>query len=199
MTAWTYKTSERGQTRRWVGASGSLSAHLAGAGSSGGFAVQVLKQGRQQLGLDEAHALGLPGPRAGYMREVVLRVDGVAVVFARSVTLHAHSQGPWRSIRGLGARPLADVLFRRSGISRSPLAFTRVKPSSRLSRNVARVWQHATGQPVAVRALPARRSVFTRCRAPLLVMEIFAAHPEPWCWSCSTSSAQPTFLPKKNP
>lgn len=199
MMGWTFKNSERGQIRRWVGASGSLSAHLAGAGSGSGFAVQVLKQGRQQLGLDEARALGLPGPRAGYMREVVLRVDGVAVVFARSVTLHAHSQGPWRSIRGLGVRPLADVLFRRTGISRSPMAFTRVKPSSRLSRDVASAWQKATGQPAAVRALPARRSVFTRCRAPLLVMEIFAAHPEPWCWPCSTSSAKPTFLPKKNP
>ena len=191
---WRTRNRERGQVRRWVGASGSLSAHLAGAGGS--FGVQVLRQGRQALGLDEARALGLPGRCAGYMREVILRVNGEAVVFARSVTRHAHSLGAWRSVRGLGSRPLADVLFKRAGISRSPLAFTRVKPSRRLNRDVARAWQQATGQPAAVRALPARRSVFTRRSAPLLVMEIFAAHPEPWCWPCSTSSAQ-RFLPKK--
>jgi chorismate--pyruvate lyase len=196
MMAWTFKNAERGQIRRWMGATGSLSARLAGSGQV--FSVQVLQQGRQSLGLDEARALGLPGRCVGYTREVVLRVDGVAVVFARSVTQHVHSLGPWRAVRGLGSRPLADVLFKRSGIARTPLAFTRIKPSTRLGRDVASAWQRATSQGVTVRTLPARRSVFTRRGAPLLVMEIFAAQPEPWCWPCSRSiskSKQP-FLPK---
>jgi chorismate--pyruvate lyase len=182
MMTWNPKTAYRGQEKRWLGASGSLSARLAAAGQV--FSVQVLKQGRQALGRDEARALGLPGRSAGYMREVVLSVDGVAVVFARSVTSHAHSLGAWRAIRGLGTRPLADVLFKRAGISRSPLAFARIKPATRLRQQVARGWQLATDGPVAARALPARRSVFTRRSAPLLVMEVFAAHPEPWCWPC---------------
>ncbi|WP_157979277.1 chorismate--pyruvate lyase family protein [Rhodoferax ferrireducens] len=170
----------RGDVRRWLGASGSLSARLAGAGQK--FSVQVLAQGRQRLHPEEARALGLPGGQSGYVREVLLRVDGIAVVFARSVTAHAHSLGPWRSIRGLGTRPLADVLFKRMGLARTPLEFCKLKPASRVRRHAARAWQQATGEVVAARSLPARRSVFTRRGAPLLVMEVFADGRLPWCW-----------------
>lgn len=177
---WTTRAIYRGPVRRWLGATGSLSARLARAGQN--FSVQVLDQGRQKLCLEEARALGLRGLQPGYVREVVLRVDGVAVVFARSVTAHAQSLGPWRSIRGLGTRPLADVLFKRSGIARAPLEFARLKPASALRRDVARAWRYATGETLAARALPARRSVFLRRGAPLLVMEVFAADQVPWCW-----------------
>ena len=186
---WTQRNKYRGQVRRWLGASGSLSARLAAAGQK--FSVQVLDQGRQRLGWDEALALGLPGRRSGYVREVVLRVDGVAVVFARSVTPHAQSLGPWRSIRGLGSRPLADILFKHNGIERMPLEFTNVKPASPLRRQVARGWQLATGEAVSARTVPARRSVFTRRGAPLLVMEVFAATQAPWCWPTAKRSVTP--------
>ncbi len=177
---WTTRNMYRGDVRRWLGASGSLSARLAGAGQK--FSVQVLAQGRQRLHPEEARALGLPGGQSGYVREVLLRVDGIAVVFARSVTAHAHSLGPWRSIRGLGTRPLADVLFKRMGLARTPLEFCKLKPASRVRRHAARAWQQATGEVVAARSLPARRSVFTRRGAPLLVMEVFADGRLPWCW-----------------
>jgi chorismate--pyruvate lyase len=178
---WTTRNTHRGRVRRWLGDSGSLSARLARAGQA--FSVQVLKQGRQVLHADEAQALGLAGTRIGYVREVLLRVDGGAVVFARSVTAHAPSQGPWRAIRGLGNRPLADVLFRPvAGIARTPLEFARLRPASRLRRQVARAWQQGSGEPVAAGALPARRSVFRHRGAPLLVMEVFAAPHVPWCW-----------------
>lgn len=178
---WTMRNMHRGGVRRWLGAPGSLSARLAAAGQT--FGVQVLSQGRQRLHADEARALGLAGIRPGYVREVVLRVDDVAVVFARSVTAHAQSLGPWRSIRGLGSRPLADLLFKRAaGIARRPLEFSSLPPASRARRQVARAWQLATGEAVAARALPARRSVFQRRGAPLLVMEVFAAQRASWCW-----------------
>lgn len=177
---WTTRNGFRGDVRRWVGASGSLSARLAGVGRT--FSVQVLDQGRQPLHTGEAHALGLRGIRSGYVREVVLRVDAAAVVFARSVTPHDRSLGAWRSVRGLGTRPLADVLFKRLGLARTPLEFSRLKPASPLRRHAAKAWQRATGEAQATRAPPARRSVFTRCGAPLLVMEVFAARQAPWCW-----------------
>lgn len=180
---WTTRNGFRGGVRRWVGASGSLSARLASVGQT--FSVQVLSQGRHPLGADEARALGLRGIRSGYVREVVLRVDDVPVVFARSVTPHDRSLGPWRAVRGLGTRPLADVLFKRLGLARTPLAFFRLKSASPLRRHVAKAWQDATGEPMATRAPPARRSVFTRCGAPLLVMEVFAARRTPWCWPTS--------------
>lgn len=170
----------RNPVRRWVGASGSLSARLAGAGQK--YSVQVLDQGRQRLRWDEASALGLSSSRMGYVREVVLSVDDVPVVFARSVTAHLHSLGPWRSVRGLGTRPLADILFKRTGVARTPLEFANVQPASPLGRFVAQAWHQATGQALASRALPARRSLFIRRGAPLLVMEVFAAKAEPWCW-----------------
>ena len=188
---WRTVHRQRGAIRRWLGATGSLSARLAGAGRR--FSVQVLDQGRQKLCRDEARALGLPGPQSGYVREVLLRVDGVAVVFARSVTPQASSLGPWRAIRGLGSRPLADVLFTRPGIVRGPLEFAALARISPVQRHAARAWQCATGQPVRPGALPARRSVFTRRGAPLLVMEVFAASQAPWCWSPGNKK----FLPEK--
>lgn len=174
MRPWTRIHPHRGGLRRWVGAGGSLSAWLARAGQT--FSVQVLRQGRQRLRADEAEALGLPGVRCGYGREVVLRVDGIAVVFARSVTVFGASLGPWRAIRGLGTRPLADVLFKRAAaIARAPLQFAVLRPCSRLRSEVGLAWESAVGLPPGRRALPARRSVFTRRGAPLLVMEVFAA------------------------
>jgi len=177
---WQALTPARGGLRRWLQASGSLSARLAATGHT--FGVQVLAQGRQPLTLDEARALGLGRRRSGYAREVLLRVDGQPMVFARSVTAHTASVGAWRSLRGLGSRPLADVLFRRSGIVRAPLAYRQLKRQSPLQRHVAGRWQSATGMPLGTQALSARRSVFTRHGAALLVMEVFAAPASRWRW-----------------
>lgn len=178
---WTTNRIQPRHVRRWVAATGSLSARLSGAGRT--FTVQVLNQGRQGLDPDEARALGLAGRCSGYVREVLLRVDQLPVVFARSVTPHAASQGPWRSIRGLGTRPLADVLFRRRGIARAPLEFARFTSAGPVRRNVTQAWQQAAHETRTLRAVPARRSVFTRCGAPLLVMEAFPSAQAPWHWS----------------
>ena len=177
---WQIFTPRRGGLRRWLQASGSLSARLAATGER--FSVQVLAQGRQALSVDESRALGLAGRRSGYAREVLLRVDGQPMVFARSVTAHAASVGAWRSVRGLGSRPLADVLFKRSGISRAPLAYNQLQRQSRLQRHVASSWQAATGKPLVTQTLSARRSVFTRHGAALLVMEVFVAPASCWRW-----------------
>lgn len=190
---WQTYTPTRGGLRRWLQASGSLSARLAATGET--FSVQVLAQGRQPLTPDESRALGLNGRRIGYAREVVLRVDGQALVFARSVTAHADSVGAWRSVRGLGSRPLADVLFKRSGILRAPLAYSQLPRQSPLQRHVASCWQAATGVALRHQVLPARRSVFTRHGAALLVMEVFAAPASGWRWP--ESALQKNFKQRK--
>ena len=192
---WATRNGFRGPVRHWVGATGSLSARLAGAGEL--YRVQVLRQGRQRLRWDEARALGLARPQAGYVREVLLRVDGAAVVFARSVTPYGASLGAWRSVRGLGSRPLADVLFKRLGIARTPLEFARLQPVSPLHRHVAQAWQQATGAALAARALPTRRSVFVRRGAPLLVMEVFADVQAPWGWPTRRTSTVGNFFTRK--
>ena len=197
MKAWSSRNVQRGNRKRWVGAAGSLSARLAGSGQR--FSVQVLSQGLQPLHPDEARALGLARIRVGYVREVLLRVDDVAVVFARSVTTHPYSQGPWRSIRGLGTRPLADVLFCQHAIARSPLQFASLHRASPLHRDVASAWQGATGAALVSRTLPARRSVFTRGAAPLLVMEVFAAAQAPWGWPTTRGRHGAPVLPRITP
>jgi len=179
MTRWRKRNFGRGGLRRWLQAPGSLSARLAATGKS--FSVQVLAQGHQPLTVDEARALGHGHQRKGYAREVVLRVDGVPKVFARSVTAHTDSLAAWRSVRGLGTRPLADVLFKRGGITRAPLAFARLTPVSTLKRHVDTQWLRATAAPVQARTLSARRSAFVRRGAALLVMEVFVG-PE-WRWT----------------
>ena len=195
MTAWSTRNGFARQVRPWLEASGSLSARLAQHGTQ--FRVQVLSQGMQPLHADEARALGLSGRSMGYVREVVLSVDGVPVVFARSVTSHTHSIGPWRAIRGLGTRPLADVLFKRMGISRTPMAFAHLTPASGLARHVETAWAKSTGQTVKAGVLPARRSVFTRHGAPLLVMEVFASAQHPWGWPSPHRVGRKPYLPRK--
>ena len=173
MTQWRTTPKATGVMRRWLMASGSLSARLAATGSV--FAVQVLQQGRTALSSDEAQALGLGQRRVGYAREVLLRVDGRAVVFARSVTAHGDAVGAWRSVRGLGTRPLADVLFKRSGIARQPLAYRLLRRHAPLQRHVMKSWAAGAKSLGVDAAVPARRSVFVRRGAALLVMEVFVA------------------------
>ncbi len=174
MRRWTQRNFAQGGLGRWLQASGSLSARLAASGTV--FSVQVLRQGRMPLTEDEAQALGAAGQRLGYVREVLLKVDGVSVVFARSATEHVHSLGAWRAMRGLGTRPLANVLFTRSGITRLGMQYRQFSPHSALLRQVQ---QLCPGVP---RSLSARRSVFMRQRAPLLVMEVFIAPQAAWRW-----------------
>jgi chorismate--pyruvate lyase len=190
---WTTRNPFRGKVRAWVGATGSLSARLAAAGQ--GFGVQLLAHGRQALSLDEARALGLSGVQAAYVREVVLHVNGVQVVFARSVTPYAASRGPWRAIRGLGLRPLADVLFARQSVTRSPLVFSALKTSGPLRRQVGHRWQRTGSGALPFGTLPARRSVFTQGGVPLLVMEVFASPQAPWNWAVSRRVSGPKQVP----
>lgn len=186
MIRWTRQNFARGALRHWLQAPGSLSARLAATGSI--FSVQVLAQGRAPLTSDEARALGHPTQRVGYRREVLLRVDGEPRVLARSVTGLPDSQGAWRSVRGLGTRPLADVLFKRLGIARAKLSYARLSPVSAAQRSANKQWALATGQTPTRRVLPARRSTFRRGAESLLVMEIFVA--SDWFWSEAARNAK---------
>ncbi|MDD5481202.1 chorismate lyase [Rhodoferax sp.] len=184
---WRATTAARGGLKRWLQASGSLSARLAGmadlklaAGEGAGFSVRVLWQGRAPLSTDEACALGHGWQRVGYVREVLLHVNGCAVVFARSVTAHTDSVGAWRSVRGLGSRPLADVLFKSAAIARQPLQFKTLAARTPMRQHVQRAVTQAAGVPLSARTLMARRSVFRRHAGALLVMEVFIAPSNVW-------------------
>lgn len=167
------RTAVKVSLRQWLSAPGSLTARLR---RHGPVTVQVLRQGRCTLWPQEQAALR---SRHGHVREVVLRVNGRPAVWARSSTPLGAVKGPWRAIKGLGTRPLAELLFEHSQVRRDPLvaeAFARQSPQR---HHLARQWA-ALGQAPTQVAGPAptwaRRSVFWHRGHPLQVLESFA----PW-------------------
>ncbi len=137
----------------------------------GGFAVQVLAQGTAPTTDDELqvlrqHGVGSARAQRCHVREVVLWGDGRPLVHARSVLPAVQARLTWRALRGLGNRPLADLLFgphaalctRLGGRSVAPLQARRL--GSRLGWADHPLW--------------CRRSVFTRRGVALLVTEWFA-------------------------
>jgi len=162
----------RDSLRDWLRAPGSLSRRLARLGER--FEVQVLNQGVAPLRALERAALGLPPRGLTVVREVILRVDDKPLVWARSALHQRSTTGPWRSLKGLGARPLAHLLYDDHRISRSELQPRRLSRCGHTRRHAARQWQQATGEPASLQMLWSRNSVFRRGGAKLRVMELFA-------------------------
>jgi chorismate--pyruvate lyase len=158
--------------RRWLRRTGSLSAHLQTLGAR--FEVQRLSQRVAPLRPGEARSLGLPAHTRCVVREVVLRVDGKPLVFARSVAPAKALRGPWRSLAGLGSRSLAQLLFDTPRLPRSPLQALRVPAAGHWAAALQRGWHQATGQPWPARTAWGRCSVFRKAGTPLRVTEVFA-------------------------
>ncbi|NML32990.1 chorismate--pyruvate lyase family protein [Paraburkholderia antibiotica] len=150
----------------WLTRGGSLTAHLR---TLGAVVVRVTRETVALPWPDEAAALGL-APRAPvWVREVVLSVDGVPFVAAHSVTPRAASVGVWQATRRLRTRPLAELLYSDSSVARSALVSRRVGARHPLYRLAVR----EVGAEVvhAPHVFVARRSVFGRHGAPLMVTE----------------------------
>ncbi|MBV8500150.1 MAG: chorismate lyase [Paucibacter sp.] len=162
----------RTSLRAWLRAPGSLSKRLARLGQS--FEVQVLSQGVQPLRAQERRALGLPRHGCTVVREVILRVDGEPLVWARSSLHQCALAGPWKALKGLGTRPLAHLLYEDPRVVRSELQPRRLARYGHTRRHAARQWEQATGQPASAAMVWSRNSVFTRYGAQLRVMELFA-------------------------
>jgi chorismate--pyruvate lyase len=160
----------RHSLRDWLKAPGSLSRRLAALG--GRFEVQVLRQDLAPLRPQERRALGACG--LSLVREVLLRVDGEPLVWARSVVDLRSTRGPWAALRGLGSRPLAHLLYEDPRIQRSALRPSRISRCGPTRRQAVRQWRAATGTPLPDGMQWSRHSVFTRGGARLQVMELFA-------------------------
>ncbi|KND56191.1 Chorismate-pyruvate lyase [Candidatus Paraburkholderia schumanniana] len=146
----------------WLTRGGSLTAHLRALGL---VTVEVTREVVDIPWQDEARALGVTPRTPVWVREVVLRVDAVPFVVAHSIVALGHSTGVWQSMRRLRTRPLAELLYSDSSVSRSALAsrkLTARHPLHRLARAQAEDAGHA---------LVARRSVFKRHDAALMVTE----------------------------
>ncbi len=154
--------------RRWLSATGSLTARLKGLGT---VRVIRLRQGHQALRPREQAMLGCPH---GHVREVLLLVNDRPAVWARSATSVQAAQGAWRAIHGLGNRPLAELLFSDAAVRRAPLQSAPLRNVGPGARRRARDWQRV--HPTEDRPHWIRWSVFERHGQALLVQEAFA----PW-------------------
>jgi len=166
MHTWLPVPALRGPLRHWLTARGSLSERIRGR-CGAEFRVLPLSQQRGLAWPDERNALGLAGNDMPLVREVLLFCGTTPVVFARSLAAACHLDGPWRSLRGLGSRPLATMLFADPRIARGAIEYCRLDARNPLHRRAE----------AAVAELPrelwARRSVFRRECTPLLVTEVF--------------------------
>jgi chorismate--pyruvate lyase len=161
----------------WLTAPGSLTARLM---AHGPVTVQRCRQGTARFTAQERRVLGAC---SGHVREVVLSVAGQPAVWARSATLTRGLKGPWKAIRGLGTRPLAELLFSHARVLRGPLvqhAWRRGSPEQR--RACADLAASDTLGRVSSRTPPrwARASVFSHQGQPLRVMEAFLPHVSHW-------------------
>lgn len=155
----------------WLTRGGSLTAHLRELGN---VSVHVTREAVSQPWRDEASALSITPRAPVWTREVVLKVDGVAFVAAHSIVPLDASSGIWQAMRRLRTRPLAELLYSDSSVWRSPLTSRRIIARDPLYRLAAA--QMPRHEP---HAFVARRSVFVRKNAPLMVTECFL----PALWS----------------
>lgn len=132
------------------------------------FRVQRLFQGRAPSLPDECERLDLPRRVRVQAREVLLRCDGRAVVYAHTVVPLSATAADWPFFRRLGERSLGTTLFGDPRVQRGQLEYAMLQPRHPLMRQAAA----ALGQPF-MRALPARRCLYLRRRGPLLVTELF--------------------------
>ncbi|WP_459618343.1 chorismate--pyruvate lyase family protein [Bordetella sp. 2513F-2] len=153
--------------RAWLFRPGALTAGLRGLGQ---VRLRVLAEYPSGAPEDEARPMGLPARHPVWVREVLMSVDGVDSVAARSLTPLAASHGVWQGMRRLMTRPLADMLYHDRSVRRSPFAVLRLAPPVPFHRMVSRL----PGQtPASATGAWARRSVFWRHGQPLLVAECF--------------------------
>jgi len=131
------------------------------------FRVEVVFQGLRRATRDEHPFFGARA-RQTLVREVYLWCGDVPVVFAHSVAHRSDLRRAWRSLAGLGSRPLGAALFADPRVRRQALRFRELSAHDELTaRALARTGK--TGRP----ALWARRSLFTLDSSPILVTEVF--------------------------
>jgi chorismate--pyruvate lyase len=153
--------------RDWLTNRASLTARLTAC--SDDFRVERLQQHIAPCLADEAGVLGLHGRIQVVERDVLLRCDGVAVVYAHTVLPLSANASHWPLFAALGNRSLGTTLFNDPLVTRGPLYFARLKASHPLLRRIATL--KLPGDHVS--SLLARRSMFTRHGSSLLVTEVF--------------------------
>ena len=152
--------------RHWLTGAASLTAKLKAC--SRVFRVECLHQRSARCLADEAAALGLARPGRVREREVLLRCDNKAMVFAHTVVPVTATAADWPLFSALGNASLGSTLFGDRQVRRGTLEFARLKEGHPLLLR-ARAALGAGARSV----LYARRCLYRRNRGTLLVTEVF--------------------------
>lgn len=170
--------------RAWLTRAGALTDGLR---EFGHLELEVLRETILLPSTDEARAMRLGLGYPVRVREVCMSINGIACVVARSVLTLDGFSGSWQSIRRLGKRPLADLLYRDRRVLRDHFEAARIDRFHPLGAAAKRYFLKPGPYMCRQRhhALWARRSVFWRQSQPLLVSECFL----PAFWQILTTSA----------
>lgn len=155
------------QTRAWLLDHGSLTERLSSLGT---FRVKRLYQGWQRPLTSERRLLSQPTRRMALVREVLLLVDDVPVVFARSVFPVTSLTGRLTHLRQLQNTSLGAILFSHPSMRRSPFEVARLDGNSGYLPITQRQSSPAWG----------RRSRFQIMGKDLMVSEVFLENFSPW-------------------
>jgi chorismate--pyruvate lyase len=146
--------------RRLLAERASLTAALQRHGNT---TVSVLRQRLARPDADELRLMRIRPHQLRMVREVVLRVDGMPWVFAHTV-----ANAPGQALmRRAGRRPLATVLFADPKVRARTLHYRHIDRRHPLF-TAAAIWS-----PRSAMRFVARRAVFERGAARLLVTEVF--------------------------
>lgn len=153
----------------WLTEAGSLTARL--QAHSRHFRVQRLHQRSALCLADEAAAIGMARPGRVWEREVLLKTDRQAVVFAHTVVPLTASASDWPLFSALGERSLGSTLFGDRRVSRGELEFARLRAGHPLMRRARAAL--GLGEQEGAAELHARRCLYRRRQGLLLVTEVF--------------------------
>ena len=135
------------------------------------FRVQRLHQGLSICLADEYAAIGLQRPVKVVEREVVLRCDERAVVYAHTIVPTSANATQWPLFAALGEKSLGTTLFSDPLVERGALSYARLRHTHPLMKRIAALQLGPEQEPE--NCLYARRSVFKRKGGCLLVTEVF--------------------------
>ncbi len=162
------------QLQHWLTDSGSLTAKLIAHSSE--FRVQRISQKNEGCWADEYHQIGLDKPGKVHAREVLLRCDGQAAVYAHTILPMTSTATQWPLFRTLGNQSLGSTLFGDPRVVRGPIRYARLHHQHPAMQRAGQLTGHGWGQDEQRPRNPylfARRSLFYRRGGVMLVTELF--------------------------
>jgi len=151
----------------WLSRPGALTAGLRRLGQ---VDLRVVREKAEGLHSEESWMLARPPGSGIWLREICMAIDGADSVFARSFTPLAASHALWQGMRRLRTRPLADMLYHDSQITRSRFFTSRLHRQHPVYRAMQK---HLGADCPAATSVLARCSIFWRLDQPLMVAEAF--------------------------